>query len=100
MSAAVTQHRKIAAYAKTSFVNLFPHLMGSPVNVAAFVHFAASIPNYAIMESGSPFLNEIVDIPPVVEAGHIAVSDRPGLGIQLREEVLHKYPYRPHRIRG
>jgi len=93
-----TQCRKIAAYAEASFVNLFPHLMGSPINVAAFVQFAASIPNYAVMESGSPALNEIVDTPPVVLSGHIAVSDRPGLGIALKEEVLHKYPYRPHKI--
>ena len=48
-----TQCRKIAAYAEASFVNVFPHLMGSPVNVAAFAQFAASIPNYALMESGS-----------------------------------------------
>lgn len=93
-----TQGRKIAAYAEASFVNLFPHLMGSPVNVAAFVHFAASIPNYAVMESGSPLLDEIMDVPPIVQSGHIAVPDRPGLGVQLREEVLRKYPYRPHRI--
>jgi galactonate dehydratase len=93
-----TQCRKIAAYAEASFVSVFPHLMGSPVNVAAFVQFAASIPNYAIMESGSPLFNEIVDVPPIVQSGHIAVPDRPGLGIQLREEVLRKYPYRPHRI--
>ncbi len=93
-----TQCRKIAAYAEASFVNVFPHLMGSPVNVAAFVQFAASIPNYAIMESGSGLLDEIVDVPPIVESGHIAVADRPGLGIQIREEMLRKFPYRPHGI--
>ena len=93
-----TQCRKIAAYAEASFVNVFPHLMGSPVNVAAFAQFAASIPNYALMESGSSFLDEIVDAPLKVEAGHLTVSDRPGLGVRLREEVLGRYPYRPHRI--
>jgi galactonate dehydratase len=93
-----TQCRKIAAYAEASFVGVFPHLMGSPVNVAAFVQFAASIPNYAVMESGSSFLDEIVDLPLSVEAGHLAVPDRPGIGVSLREEALARFPYRPHRI--
>lgn len=93
-----TQCRKIAAYAEASFVGVFPHLMGSPVNVAAFAQFAASIPNYAIMESGSSFLDEIVDSPLIVESGHLAVPDRPGIGVSLRNEALAKFPYRPHRI--
>ena len=93
-----TQCRKIAAYAEASFVSIFPHLMGSPVNVAAFVQFAASIPNYALMESGSSFLDEIVDQPLKVEAGYLKVPDRPGIGVALRDEMLGKHPYRPHRI--
>ena len=94
-----TQCKKIAACAEASFVNIFPHLMGSPVNFAAFVQFAASIPNYALMETGSPLLNEIVDIPLTIESGYVTVPDRPGIGVQLKEEVLSKFPYRPHRIR-
>ena len=93
-----TQCKKIAAYAEAAFVQVFPHLMGSPVNLAAFVQFDASIPNYALMESGSTALNEIVDTPLVVAQGYVEVSDRPGIGVELREEVLTKYPYRPHSI--
>lgn len=93
-----TQCRKIAAYAEASFVKVFPHLMGSPVNLAAFTQFAASTPNYALMESGSTALNDIVDTPLAVKDGYVAVPDRPGIGIDLREEVLTRYPYRPHAI--
>ena len=94
-----TQCRKIAAYAEASFVNVFPHLMGSPVNVAAFVQFAASIPNYALMESGSSFLDEIVDLPLSVEAGLPAGSRsaRASASASARR-CSRKYPYRPHRI--
>ena len=46
-----TQVKKIAALAESALVQLFPHLMGSPVNGAAFAHLAAAIPNYAFMES-------------------------------------------------
>jgi len=93
-----TQCRKIAAYAEASFVGIFPHLMGSPINVAAFVQFAASIPNFVVMESPSPVLADIVDPPWVVEGGYLTVPDRPGLGVELREEALQRHPYRPHQI--
>ncbi len=93
-----TQCKKIAACAEASFVSIFPHLMGSPVNMAAFVQFGASIPNYALMESGSSRLDEIVEEPLTVRSGHVAVPDRPGIGIKIREKLLSKFPYRPHKI--
>jgi galactonate dehydratase len=93
-----TQCRKIAALAEVGFVGVFPHLMGSPVNLAAYAQFGAAIPNYALMESGRPELNELVAGAPVVEGGYVTVSDRPGLGVELREEALARFPPRPHRI--
>ena len=89
-----TQGRKIAALAETAFVNVFPHLMGSPVNQAAFVQFAAAVPNYALMENGMSPLGEIVDAPLTVENGMVTVPDRPGIGVELREERLTNYPPR------
>ena len=93
-----TQCKKIAGYAEASFRKVFPHLMGSQVNLAAFVQFAAATPNFALMESGSNALDEIVDVPLTIEEGYVTVTDRPGIGIELRDEVLAKYPYRPHTI--
>lgn len=93
-----TQCKKIAALAEAAFVGIFPHLMGSPVNLAAYVQFDAAIPNYALMESGNQALNGIVDEPLIPEGGYVRVPDRPGIGIELREDRLAKFPYRPHRI--
>ena len=93
-----TQCRKIAALAEASFVNVFPHLMGSQVNLAAFVQFGAAIPNYVLMEGQATVLDEIVDMPLKVEDGYVTVPDRPGIGIELREEALARFPYRPHTI--
>ena len=84
--------------AEAAFVGIFPHLMGSPVNLAAYVQLDAAIPNYALMESGTTALNEIVDEPLVAEAGYVRVPDRPGIGVELREGKLAQFPYRPHRI--
>jgi len=72
--------------------------MGSPVNLAAYVQLNAAIPNYVLMESGVTALNEIVDEPLTVIDGYVQVPDRPGIGVELREDVLSKFPYRPHKI--
>lgn len=93
-----TQCRKIAALAEAAFVGIFPHLMGSPVNLAAYAQFGAAIPNYVLMESGTTNLNAIVDAPLVPEGGYVAVPDRPGIGVELLDDALPHFPHRPHRI--
>lgn len=90
-----TQVKKIAAIAETAFVGLFPHLMGSPVNNAAFAQLATAIPNYALMEHNAHVgpIKEIVDQPLQVENGYRLLNERPGIGIEIVEEALEKYPY-------
>jgi galactonate dehydratase len=96
-----TQMRKIAGMAEASFVGVFPHLMGSPVNTAAFVQFDAATYNYVLHEYNSVNehpLNEIIEPPLVYEDGYILVPDRPGIGVDLREDKLAKFPYDPVKI--
>ncbi len=93
-----TQVKKIAALAEAAFVGIFPHLMGSPVNLAAYAQLGAAIPNYALMESGTTHLNTIVDAALVPENGYVTLTDRPGIGVELREELLAQFPPRPHKI--
>ena len=98
-----TQCRKIAALAEASFVGIFPHLMGSPVNIAAFVQFDASIPNYVLQECNGVDdhpLNELLDQPLTLEQGYVIVPDRPGIGVDIREEKLAQFPYEPRTTAG
>jgi galactonate dehydratase len=97
-----TQVKKIAALAEASFVGVFPHLMGSPVNQAAFIQLDAAIPNYFLQEchETADRLNEILDEPLRREGGYVVVPDRPGIGVELREDTLARFPYRPYRIAG
>jgi galactonate dehydratase len=97
-----TQVKKIAAMAEAAFVGIFPHLMGSPVNVAAFIHLDAAIPNYVLMESHTTtdVYNEIVDQPVERQGGYILVSDRPGIGLEIDESKLARFPYKPKQIVG
>ena len=97
-----TQCKKIAGMAEAAFVGIFPHLMGSPVNIAAFVQFDASIPNFVLHEA-LPYadnFNEIVTHPPQRDGGYIRVPDRPGIGLEIDESKLAKFPYKPKRILG
>jgi len=97
-----TQGKKIAALAEAACMGVFPHLMGSPLNMAAYVQLDAAIPNYVLQENwvAGDALNEILDEPLKREGGYVIVPDRPGIGVELREEKLSKFPYRPHRITG
>jgi galactonate dehydratase len=97
-----TQCKKIAALAEASFVGVFPHLMGSPVNIGTFIQFGAAIPNYVLMESlpGADAFNEIVDHPPERDGGYFIVPDRPGIGLEINEAKLARFPYKPKRITG
>lgn len=82
-----TQTRKIAGIAEAASVQIFPHLMGSPVNHAAFAHFAASIPNYYAMEAGlhTTAQRSLVDRPFEVVGGYREIPDRPGIGVEIDE---------------
>jgi galactonate dehydratase len=96
-----TQVKKIAGLAEAAFVGIFPHLMGSPVNIAAYVQLDAAIPNYVLMEEngveGSP-LNAVIDRPLTLEDGYILVPERPGIGVQIVEEKLDQFPPEPRPV--
>ena len=98
-----TQCKKIAALAEAGFVGVFPHLMGSPVNIAAYVQFDASIPNYVLMEAHNADahpLNEILEQPLTLKDGYILVPDGPGIGVNVREEKLAEFPFEPKPAKG
>jgi len=97
-----THCKKIAAIAEASFVGVFPHLMGSPVNTAAQVQLDASIPNYVLQESNiiEPPLSKVVDEPLRLEDGYMIVPNRPGIGVEINEDALAEFPYEPREIVG
>ena len=102
LAGGITHCKKIAALAESAFVGIFPHLMGSPVNNAAFVQLDAAIPNYLFQESNmtQPPLSEIVDEPIKIEQGYMILPNRPGIGIEINEDKLARYPPRQRAITG
>ena len=102
LAGGITHCKKIAALAEASFVGIFPHLMGSPVNLAAFVQLDAAIPNFFTHEchTGADAFNEIVDHPLERDGGYVIVPDRPGIGLEINEAELGKFPYQSRQITG
>src|SRR5207249_7966769 len=74
-----TQVKKIAALGESAFIGIFPHLMGSPVNMAAFVQLDAAIPNYFLQEAypAADRLNDILEKPLQRDGGYVVVPDGP-----------------------
>jgi len=92
----LSEAKKIAAMAETHYAQVAPHLYCGPVEGAANIHFAASTPNFLILESIADwggFSARILKRPITWQDGYILPSPEPGLGIELNEEVAEAHPY-------
>jgi galactonate dehydratase len=90
--------KKIAALAEAHDVNVAPHNPLGPVSTAVAVQFAASTPNFLILEyrpDQSGPSRDLVRKPLVLEDGHLRIPDQPGLGIELNEQAFAGKPLRP-----
>ncbi len=99
----IEEPRAIAAMAEAYHVVVSPHNYNSTtVGLAATLQVSAAIPNFLITEyfvNFEPRGREVMVSPFRVEDGYIAVPTAPGLGIELREDVLARYAYREHALR-
>ena len=95
--------KEIAAMAEPYFVTVSPHNYNSTtIGLAATLQLAACIPNFLITEYFVNFEErgaEITVEPLRVDNGYIALPQGPGLGVELRQDVLERYPYREFPLR-
>ena len=88
--------RKIAALAEANNVQVIPHNPLGPVSTAVCLQLCACISNAAIMELPSFMMdgaeNAMVKEPLSLENGCLIVPDRPGIGIELADNVTDQYP--------
>ena len=97
----IWEAKKIAAMAEAFNAEMAPHLYAGPIEWSANIQMAASCPNALIIESISTpgsFHEDLVTTPYRVEDGHIAVGTRPGLGVDLNEDVARAHPYTGDRL--
>jgi galactonate dehydratase len=85
----LSELRKIAVLAEGFYVPLAPHDSGA-VTTMARVHVMAHVPNTLPMEiqTATPEMGKLMDGWPGITHSALPLPDRPGLGIELRPEVL------------
>ncbi|MDH3650229.1 MAG: mandelate racemase/muconate lactonizing enzyme family protein [Saprospiraceae bacterium] len=89
--------QRIANLANLYYVPFAPHMVASYLGAMASAHVCASVPNFLVLEwqiyfHTNPMFKEIVDFDgPMVEAGHIPLSEKPGIGVEINEEGMRKY---------
>jgi len=89
-----TQCRRIAELAADRRALLVPHAWKSEILVAATVHFAATLPAVPFVEysmAESPLRRELARSDLVASNGAVKVSQRPGLGVELDEDIVTRY---------
>jgi galactonate dehydratase len=67
---------------------------------AVNLHFAATTPNFLVLEympDDVPERRNLVDEPVKLVDGCLELPERPGLGLDLNEDAFAKYPHAPWR---
>jgi galactonate dehydratase len=93
--------KKIAAMAEAQYMMVAPHNPMSPLATAINVHFAASTPNFYILEYSAPDSgarkNVLKEALMVNKDGYVDIPNKPGWGVELNEEAFKGMPPGPWR---
>ena len=92
----IWEAKKIAAMAEVFNAEIAPHLYAGPVEWAANIHLAASIPNILMAETiqtGGAFHLALIKHTVQWKDGYIIPSEAPGLGIDFDEELALAHPF-------
>ncbi|MBN1399623.1 MAG: mandelate racemase/muconate lactonizing enzyme family protein [Anaerolineae bacterium] len=83
--------KRIADIADAYYVPLAPHNVSSPLGMMAACHVCAAVPNFLALEFHGreiPWWQDLCEgDKPFVHDGLMTVSERPGLGVELNDEV-------------
>ncbi len=88
------QGRFIAEMAHASYIPFAPHGVTSPIGMMASAHLCATVPNFYVLEWH--WIDELdlwknwVKEGEIIQKGFIAVSDKPGLGVEMNEDAARK----------
>ena len=89
----IWEMKKVAAMAEVYNAQMAPHLYAGPVEWAANIHLAVSIPNILMAETiETPFHDQLIKGSIRVEDGFIPAPTAPGLGIEVDEELARANP--------
>ncbi len=98
----ITALWKVAAMAHISSISMAPHACEGPIGMLASLHVDASIPNFLIQEccgqaepqTRDKVWEEWFGFPAMrMVNGKYPLPEKPGLGFDLTEDALKKYPF-------
>lgn len=98
----ITALWKAGALAEASGVSMAPHACEGPIGGLATVHVDAAMPNFLVQEICSGVIPEMKEkvweewlgFPAMrMVNGRFPLPEKPGLGFELKEESLKKYPF-------
>ncbi|HEV2474224.1 MAG TPA: enolase C-terminal domain-like protein, partial [Chthonomonadales bacterium] len=93
----ISELRKVAAMADASYVMVAPHDAAAPITTMASLHAVTGITNFKIQECFDDFCEphvlEAITGRPVVKDGYFELPQEPGMGTDIREEVIAAHPY-------
>lgn len=88
---------QVASMAEVNYVTVAPHNPNGPIATAATLNALITMPNALIMEywiEADKVRHDLVKDYFDFREGYVYPSKKPGLGIEVNEEALGKYPYR------
>ncbi len=88
--------KKIAGMAEAYYAQIAPHLYCGPIEGAANIQISTCSPNFLILESiqdWGGFQAELLHEPIAWQDGYVIPPTKPGLGVELNEEVAANHPY-------
>ena len=98
----LTEAMKVAGWSEAHYVDMMPHNPLGPICTAATIHFSAAVANFAWLETrASPgelyhgFDNaEIFTTQPMLNGAVYDVSDAPGLGVEVNEDLVKQQTFK------
>jgi galactonate dehydratase len=91
----ILESMKIAAMADAYEVNVAPHNFNGHLGSLMSAHMCAAIPNFRVMEidiEDVPWKDDLVTVPPRIEAGELLIPTGPGWGAEINEEAVRAHP--------
>jgi galactonate dehydratase len=92
-----SEMKRMATMMEAYNVLLAPHNPNGPLSTLASAHVCATVPNFfrqEFMFNDVPWRDTVIDNPiqGMISDGHLHLSNRPGLGVDLIEEEMEKHP--------
>ena len=88
----LSECRKIANMAEMYYMPFAPHNNSSALSTVGDAHVCASVPNFLALEFhrfNDPTWNKVLlSDQPAIQQGHVVLTEKPGLGVELNEEYL------------